>query len=521
MSEGSPTRYRFGPLEKRGLVAGWRTGQALTVGAGLVIAVGFLRALPTAEGLAVAVVIVGICVAAATWPIAGRTAEEWVPDVARHGRHVALGRRWRAPVCATSPSPLEVRARGSRKRSRPEWRQRRGPFSGLRILEVDTSAQTWAPGTRTGTSRSDYRPLAVVHDPVGRTYTAVVPASGPGFVLLGSTDRERRVAGWAAALAGFARQGTPIHRVQWIARTLPANGAGTGARQERLSPTVGGSRSGGPSDAEASYQEFVATTIPGISRHQVFIAVSVRAGHGVAGRQRWSRSGSRERSASCAVLMRELAAFRRRLADAEVHSAPALAPRALASVIRTGFTSSRWEWPQESGTSWPWPVATEVHWDSVRTDATWQATYWVSEWPRTDVGTDFLAPLLVSGDLRQTVAVTMEPISPLEAARKAQQARTADVADAQLRQKGGFLRTARRRREEETLADREIELADGHAPFRFSGYVTVSAEDRDELEESCGSVEQAAGRAGMELRRCFGNQQDSFTFSLPLCRGLD
>ena len=27
-------------------------------------------------------------------------------------------------------------------------------------------------------------------------------------------------------------------------------------------------------------------------------------------------------------------------------------------------------------------------------DGTWHATYWVAEWPRTDVGPDFLGPLL-------------------------------------------------------------------------------------------------------------------------------
>jgi hypothetical protein len=137
------------------------------------------------------------------------------------------------------------------------------------------------------------------------------------------------------------------------------------------------------------------------------------------------------------------------------------------------------------------------------------------------VGADFLAPLLLTADVRQSVSVTMEPLSPLEATRRIQQDRTADVADAELRSKGGFLRTARRRREEETLADREVELADGHAPFRFSGYVTVSGDTREKLETACGRVEQSAGQAGMELRRCYGDQQRAFAFTLPLCRGLE
>jgi hypothetical protein len=509
MSESPPTRYRFGPLERRGLVAGWRTGQALTVAGGLVVAVGFLRALPTAAGLGVAVVIVGISVAASTWPIGGRTAEEWVPDLLRHGRNVAVGRRRIAPSRPTGPSP--VRPNG--QKPGPERRNRRGPFTGLRILEIESAAQLPS--------------LAVVHDPVERTYTAVLPASGPGFVLLGSSERERRVAGWASALAGFARQGTPIHRVQWVARTLPgsfagggsANGTGNGTLNGTRNGTAHGYGAGSHGSPSASYEDLLATTSLGMSRHQVFIAVSVKYSHSPPGGAR-RRGTSHENAGKCAVLLREVAAFRRRLSDADLQSAPPLSPRAMASVMRTGFAGPGWIWPEESATSWPWPLATEVHWDALRTDATWQATYWVSEWPRTDVGTDFLAPLLLAADLRQAVSVVMEPMSPLEATRKAQQARTADVADAELRQKGGFLRTARRRREEETLADREIELADGHAPYRFSGYVTVSGEHRDALEEACGHLEQAAGRAGMEVRRCFGNQQNAFMFTLPLCRGL-
>ena len=47
---------------------------------------------------------------------------------------------------------------------------------------------------------------------------------------------------------------------------------------------------------------------------------------------------------------------------------------------------------------------------------TWHATYWIAEWPRIDVGPDFLAPLLL-GPLRRSVSVVMEPVSPARAVR--------------------------------------------------------------------------------------------------------
>jgi hypothetical protein len=165
-------------------------------------------------------------------------------------------------------------------------------------------------------------------------------------------------------------------------------------------------------------------------------------------------------------------------------------------------------------------MAVAPEWGRVRADALWHATYWIAEWPRTDVVADFLGPLLLMSDVRRTVSVVMEPVGALRAVRRIEQARTADIADAELRRRGGFLATARRRREEEVLARREVELADGHAPFRFAGYVTVSAPDTDALEEACGRVEQASGRCGLELRRCYGDQARAFTWTLPLGRGL-
>ena len=80
--------------------------------------------------------------------------------------------------------------------------------------------------------------------------------------------------------------------------------------------------------------------------------------------------------------------------------------------------------------------------------------------------------------------------------------------------------TARRRREEEVLVQREDELATGHASFRFSGYVTVSASDSQALDDACGRVEHVAGQAGLELRRCYGDQAIALTCTLPFGRGL-
>ncbi len=78
----------------------------------------------------------------------------------------------------------------------------------------------------------------------------------------------------------------------------------------------------------------------------------------------------------------------------------------------------------------------------------------------------------------------------------------------------------RRLGEQESVVRREQELADGHADIRFSGYITVSAEDLDGLEVACSEIEQQAGQARLILRRLGGSQDLAFTYTLPLGRGL-
>jgi hypothetical protein len=89
-----------------------------------------------------------------------------------------------------------------------------------------------------------------------------------------------------------------------------------------------------------------------------------------------------------------------------------------------------------------------------------------------------------------------------------------------MRARVGQVTTERTRTEAADVEEREAELVAGHAAYRFSGYVTVSGRSLEELEDACGQVEQAAHRAFLEIRRLYGQQDDAFTFTLPLARGL-
>lgn len=521
------TRYRFGPLERRGLVAGWRGGQIAAVAGGLVVAVLALRSHPTPASVAVALASVLGGVGLACWPVAGRTGEEWAPTVARWGWcGVSRARSHRAPApgaghcagpdgrpCLAGAGPGGGGPGGGRRPPPVPRELRRTTFGSLALLHVR--------GGGAGAS------CGVVHDARTRSYTAVVPVRGHSFSLLGSAEKDRRVGAWAAVLASMARERSVVHRVQWVASALPDDGQ---AVRDYLA-----GRAVLPDDqpARRSYASLLAAAGASTSRHEVLLAVQIRAAGPGARAARAAGGGS---AGACAVLLREVDALRRRLGEADVQADAVLDPRALAAVIRRGG-EPRPPSPPVSGVGdggpdpvpggacppcpvgWPWPLATEEAWGCLRTDGAWHATYWVAEWPRVDVGPDFLAPLLI-GAVRRSVSVVMEPVSPSRAVRLVEQARTADIADAELRRRGGFLSTARRAREEALVTRREEELADGHASFRFSGYVTVTAPTRDGLQAACEATEHAAGQCRLELRRLYGEQERGFACTLPLGRGL-
>ena len=449
------SRYRFGPRERGGALAGWRAGQIVTVAVGLVFGVLVLRWEPNAAGVAAAIGILVLYGALATVPVAGRTGDEWLP----------------VAVCW-----------GARRAGAP-----RRAAHGARCAACGCCAPagtTWAWCT---TARA-------------RTLTAALSLRGGSFALLGADEQDRRVGAWASVLSSLAREGSPVHRVQWVAASFPDDGRGV-----------------------RSYLAAEADAGRGVGLHRVVRGAADR--HGLAhlrARRRPGRAGAAHEVG------------RGRVRHPGPRGRVARPPPRATPTWRSSPCSPPTTWPASccgptSRTARPtgdaprvgdpWPMAMEESWSAVRVDGMVHATFWVAEWPRIEVRSDFLAPLLL-GSARSTFSVVMEPLGPDAAVRKVEASRTADLADAELRRRGGFVSTARHARESEVLARREAELAEGHASFRYSGYVTVSAPSEEELAAACDVVQHAAGQSRLALRRLYGDQASAYTCTLPLCRGL-
>jgi len=497
-------RYRFGPLERRGLIGSLRPLQVLVIAASLLGAVILMRTLPPGPGVFAALAVVLAAVAFCFWPIAGRSAGEWLPVAGRFGARRLRGRHRRFSAAPQAGARVRESGRPEPIVSLPD------PIETLELLAAPLRGET----------------VGVVKDRRTRTYTAALAVKVTSFGLLDRAEQEARQAGWGGVLAGLAREGSPVSRIQWIERTVPADGDEIGRylrdAWDRRAVHL-------ESLPMQSYLDLVSNAPAVTKDHELLLCLQIDA------KRTWrqiKRSGGKlgPDAGACNVLLLELEALAERLGAADVQVVGALRPGMLASAIRIAFDP--WSRPGlarlaaadpdrdgiDEGAAWP--VGSEDSWASYRTDGALHATYWIASWPRVDVGAAFLSPLLLHAQMVRAVSVTIEPISPLKAIREVEAARTSDLADRELRGRLGFVETARRRRVAEATAQREEELADGHAAVRFAGYVTVTARTEEELERNCSDAEHAAQMARLELLRLYGQQEEAFTYTLPLCRGL-
>ena len=229
-----------------------------------------------------------------------------------------------------------------------------------------------------------------------------------------------------------------MHRLQWLAASFPDDGRGVHAYLAAEAVADAGSA------CTASYEALLADMDSHACTHDVVLAIQVRVTKTV--------------EVGTAALAREVGSLARLLNDADVQVESVLSAEDLAhQLLRTyepnaGAPGA----PVED----PWPMAMEESWSQVRVDGMVHATFWVAEWPRIEVRSDFLAPLLL-GSARATLAVVMHPLGSDTAVRKVEASRTADLADAELRRRGGFVSTARHARESEVLARPRVRAVRG------------------------------------------------------------
>jgi hypothetical protein len=493
--------YRFGPLERGGVLLGLRWPQ-LGLLVGVMICV--LGALRSPLLLAPAWVLVAVALAFVAFVrIEDRHLDQWVPIMFGFTMQKVTG---------------ETVFRGALFRLGPDEDQITrtvlpGPLSALVMLSVPVG---------------NGRYVAVVKDTKKQTYTAVLQVQGSQFALLESGEQQNRVDAWGELLAGITAGGGRLARIQWLERTLPDSGD-----QLQRHWRVRGHHD--DSWAAEAYQEVIDAAGPIAQRHETYLSFQLRAKDA---RRAIQRAGGGDRAA-CSVLLGELRTMEAALARASINTVGWLPPRALAAVIRTTYDPYSIEMidarggastdlagglkglPSGIDPAVAGPVRAVAAWDHYRTDSGFHTTYWINGWPRVPSPAAFLAPLLMETTCRRTVSLIVEPLPGRKAEKAVNRRRMAHLGEQQMRDKVGKVTTQRDVAEADEVERREQELVAGFGAFRFHGFVTVSADDLDGLADACGEAETLASRSRLEMVRLVGEQDQGFNVgALPLAVGV-
>lgn len=491
--------FEFGPLERGGIFAGITPKQ--TIAAAITIVVSFIAVTSVRDGLNLLVAgsLLTLGAVMTLFPVNGRPIVEWSDVAVRHLFRRLTGRtayRTQAIAMGHVQSLGDERAEIEAPVSLPE------ELASVRILGLPAQG-----GGEAG----------VAYDEAAGAYTATLVVTSQQFALLDEKDQLAKTAGWAAVLSGFARDASPVSRLQWTERTLPAN-------TEAMIEYLENNRDPAIADDDPlldSYRELQVRAASVQQEHELLVTLRIDTSNRQA--RKLAKSLGRGRDGFCALLLREITSLSRALADAGVEVQGILTPRALALRIREGsnpFARVRRRVDGIHG-AYIGPMASKATWSRYEADGTLSRTYWMSEWPRVGVSATFLSPLMLNTEATRAVGLTMEPVPPLKAIRKVQHDATAVEGELDLKAEKRYRISRSDRKRMAAIDNREAQLADGHAEIRFSGFVTVSARSEEELERACSDVEQAAGQSRIELCPLDGEQDRAITFTMPLARGLN
>jgi hypothetical protein len=481
--QDAPVTHTFGRRDRGGLLIGFRAPQLILLGLGFTaMLTGLLVGGASGGGAGFAVLTLLAFVA--LFPVQGRALVDWVRPLANYlfarlnGQSRYLG------------GPFALRRCGDRAR--------------LDIPGLGQHLRLYEARTLDG-------PVAAMR--IGDRWTLVLRVRGANYVLADRASQERRISAWGALLSQGGQEGSRIAALQWLERTIPDSGHDLARwwhqQGDEQAPYA------------AAYSQLIDRAGPAATRHETYLAVSIDA-HRL---RRAIRQAGGGPEGTTKVLLGELTWVTQALRSADIEVLGTLDAPDLARLVRGQYdpaSSNALDDDHPAPTPiTAGPMAAVPHWDYYRTDSGVHAVYWIAEWPSVSVEAAWIYPLIALGGVRRTVTVTAEPIPPSRSMRELRSLRVAKRADEAQRHRLGQVETAQDDQEYASLERRERELVSGHTEYRFTGWITVTATDRDGLEASCAQVEQVAVRSALEVRRVYGEVDQAFLFAaLPLTRGV-
>jgi hypothetical protein len=477
-SVGGPSTVRFARRSTRGVILGFSLSRALSVAAGIVVMI-----LGLVSGGGIGFLVSGVLwaplLAAAFVTVHGRPAIEWAPVAVQFAARSATGQR-------------EFRAKPSKPRP-----------AGTLALPGDAASLRFYDDPVTG--------ACMIHDPYRQTISAVLGVEHPAYVLLAPEEQAQRVSAWGRTLASLAQSGT-CAAVQVLEATVPDPGTGVAGFYE-----AHGTHDGSWVDGE--YRALLAQTTTASSTHRTTITIALdmkRAAKAI------SHAG-RGMKGAAAVLSTDMVGLEHGLRSSGLRIGHWLSATELAAIVRSAYDPASTVLPGQPGAKMKsaGPVAISEHWDRFRSDSSWSAVLWVSDWPRIDVPPHFLHPLVFSPGVRKTISFVARPLGTTEALKAIRREKTEAISDSVQKAKIGQIEDLSDAQEYEDLLERERALISGHADVAFSGFIALSAPSEDLLCAAISQIERAASQAACETRILYGAQTQGFVVAaLPFARGV-
>ncbi len=485
-SEPDARTYRLEPLDTSGVFLGLGVVQCVLLGAGISLAVVTITA---GAPVPVTVVPIGLAVSASFARFGGHVVWEWIPLAGGWvWASLRRGRRWDAPL------PLWPTQEEDTAAPMPAC------LDGIDIVEVD-----WRNSGQLGAIRDRHR----------NTLTAVVPVSGPQFIVEPRAEQERLLAGWGDVLSQFAVERGVVTHVAWSDLARPS---GMG---QHLAWVDDGPRGDENAAATASYRDLVDAATANAISHDVVVTLTVateRLGRHRAGTGTTDDHLVRALTSSTEALLRGLRSAG--LAADDPLDAPAIQQMLRTRIDpvapppgRNGRLVDRLSLVR-SNTAGPLTMSTD--WRHIRVDGAFHRTWWIGTWPRLAVPPAWLEPFLAGGGITRTMTVVVVPVSTHQSRRRIERDLVKLESDATTKEEKGRRVDARHQRATQSLLDREEELVAGYAEMAYAGLITISARDLDVLEEHSEIIEQLARETGMDLRALDARHDIAWAAALPL-----
>lgn len=368
-------------------------------------------------------------------------------------------------------------------------------------------------------ARTAYGDVAVLLQPTEGLFTAVIEVEGQkNFGGLDVADQEALVAAWETLLRQTADAGGRISRLQWLARIVPVDpNAHARDAQARRDPQAAGW-------LHHSYEQLLQRVAISAEDRRLFLVIGIRYSQDLVAEALKYNSLFEGYGV---VLGKEVESFIRTLGTAQLRWVRSLDEAALASFLHHCYAPEHWLNDMRGmDRATCWPAEMDARQETVMISRGWEtsqpwmhATAWIKQFPILPVGLNFLAPvLLYVPDVICTVAVTMDLVPSASAMQDAIADATNELGQADT--KPGKITDPRERREQRAATSTMEEIATGAAGVRLTGWVTVSAQDRDALEQNKGAVRAASTKSQLALEWCDLEQHRAFANTLPLACGL-